>query len=336
MLLVGDIGGTKTDLAVIDPTSPLTVPLARQRFPSREYASLEDIAREFLAEVHVPVRQACFAVAGPVINGKAVLTNLSWMVDESSLQAALGLESVRLLNDVEAMAAAVPRIQPSDLLTLQPGESVERGPIAVIALGTGLGEAFLTWDGSRYRAYASEGSHNDFGPTNSREAELFYYLAARWTRVSVERACSGQSIPDVYDFLRGRAIPESSDVAAALDGTDDRTPPIVAAAMAPLNPDPLCLAALNMCISTLGTEAGNLALTVLATGGVYVAGGLGQRILSVAAPPRQVFLSAFLNKGRLSPVLSRVPVHLILEPVALVGAACAIADEQAQVAESVR
>jgi glucokinase len=323
MLLVGDIGGTKTDLALVSPSDGPRAPVVRKRFPSGDYPSLEHIAREFLAVVDVPVTHALFAVAGPVVNGRSVLTNLPWVVEETALQATLQLDFVRVANDVEAMAAAVPYLQPTDALAIRPGEPSENGAIAVIAAGTGLGEAFLTWDGSRYRAHASEGSHNDFGANTPREAELLRYLHARWGRVSYERVCAGRSIPDLYDFLKEEGLtPESPALAEELAAQADRTPRIMAAALDPQNPDPLSLAAVNLCVSILGAEAGNLALTVLATGGVYIAGGIAQRILPLAAEPRELFLSAFLHKGRLSPVLERVPVHIILEPVALLGAAC--------------
>src|SRR5581483_11408448 len=195
MLLAGDIGGTKTDLAVFSVEGGPRAPIAQKRFPSRDYASLEAIAREFIAEVDLPVTHACFAVAGPVVGGSASLTNLPWIIEESSLQAALGLESVSLLNDVQATAVAVPHLRPADLHTVREGTAVPGGTIAVIAPGTGLGEAFLTWDGTRYRAYPSEGSHTDFGPRTPREIELLRYSLTRWERVSYERVCAGQSMP---------------------------------------------------------------------------------------------------------------------------------------------
>src|SRR5215472_7281553 len=324
MLLVGDIGGTKTDLAVVTAERGPWLPVAQKRFPSGDYLNLEDIAREFVAEVKLPIRGACFAVAGPVINGKAALTNLPWIVEESALQAALRLEFVSLLNDVEAVAAAVPHLRPGDVSTLQDGEAVPGGSIAVIAAGTGLGEAFLTWDGSRYHAYPSEGSHNDFGPTSPRETSLLQHLQARFGRVSYERVCAGKAIPDLYDFLKDEGLtPESPELAAQIARMRDRTPRIVGAALDARDPDPLALAAVNMFVAILGAQAGNLALTVLATGGVYLAGGMAQRILPVEKGARESFLSTVHVKGRLSPFMSRVPVHLILESVALVGAAFA-------------
>jgi glucokinase len=322
MLLVGDVGGTKTDLALFSADHDLRVPIAQKRFSSGEYPRLEAIASEFVANVGLPVTHACFAVAGAVIGGRAALTNLPWVVEESVLKAELHVESVRLLNDVEAVAAAVPRLQPTDLRTLQAGDPVPGGAIAVIAAGTGVGEAYLTWDGANYHAYASEGGHVNFGPTTPRETELLQYLQARWGRVSYERVCAGRSIPDLYDFLKDEGrTPESPAVREQLATVPNRTTPIVAAALEPDEPDPLCLAALDLFIANLGAEAGNLALAVLATGGVYIAGGLAQRVLPVTGS--WLFLSKFHDKGRLSPLLARMPVHLILEPVALLGAAAA-------------
>lgn len=320
MLLVGDVGGTKTDLALFSAERGPRVPTAQKRFSSREYPSLEAIVNEYIATVGHPVTHACFAVAGQVVSGQAVLTNLPWLVAESALRAELRVEFVRLLNDVEAVAAAVPHLYPADLHTLQTGEPVSGGAIAVIAAGTGVGEAFLTWDGARYRAHPSEGGHVNFGPTTPRETELLRYLQARWGRVSYERVCAGRSIPDLYDFLKeeGRT-PESSALREQLETASNRTPPIVTAALDPHEPDPLCRAALDLFIANLGAEAGNLALVVLATGGVYIAGGLAQRVLP--ATGSWLFLSKFHDKGRLSPLLARMPVHLILEPVALLGAA---------------
>ena len=334
MLLIGDIGGTKTDLALFSADRGLREPLAQTRFTSGAYPSLEAIVTEFVADVGLPVTHACFAVAGAVIGGRATLTNLPWVVEASVLQAALRVEFVRLLNDVEAVAAAVPHLQPTDLCTWQPGDLVPGGAIAVIAAGTGIGEAFLTWDGTRYHAHASEGGHVNFGPTTPRETELLRYLQARWGRVSYERVCAGRSIPDLYDFLKeeGRT-PESPALRRQLETVPNRTPLIVDAALDPHGPDPLCLAALDLFVANLGAEAGNLALAVLATGGVYIAGGLAQRVLP--ATGSWLFLSKFHDKGRLSPLLARMPVHLILEPVVLLGAAAMAFEAISQPAGSV-
>jgi len=322
MLLAGDIGGTKTALAVFSEEHGPRAPIAEKVFPSGTYPSLEAIAREYITEVGLPVTRASFAVAGPVSSGRAALTNLPWVVEESALEAALGLESASLLNDVEAMAVAVPHLRPSELRTLQVGHEVPGGAIAVIAPGTGLGEAYLTWDGSRYRAHPSEGSHVDFGPTTPQQTELLRHLQARWGRVSYERVCAGRHIPDLYDFLKSEGqIPESAAVRAEQEVVKDRTPTIMAAGLARPEPDPLCLATLNLFMSILGSAAGNLVLAVLATGGCYIGGGIPQRMLPVATGQGQLFLATFQEKGRLSPLLARVPVHIIVEPVALLGAA---------------
>jgi glucokinase len=322
MLLAGDIGGTKTALAVFSPEHGPRVPIAEKVFPSGAYPSLEAIALEYIDEIRLPVTHGSFAVAGPVSRGRAALTNLPWVIEESALEAALGLESVSLLNDVEAMATAVPELRPSELRTLQVGQEEPGGAIAVIAPGTGLGEAYLTWDGTRYHAHPSEGSHVDFGPTTPQETVLLERLQARWGRVSYERVCAGRSIPDLYDFLKdGGHIRESAAVRAELEIVRDQTPTIMTAGLARPDPDPLCQATLNLFMSILGSAAGNLVLAVLATGGCYIGGGIPQRMLPVATGQGQLFLSSFQEKGRLSPLLARVPVHIIVEPVALVGAA---------------
>ena len=322
MLLVGDIGGTKTDMAVFSPDQGAWSLVAGKRFQSAGYPTLEAIAREYIAEIELPLTHACFAVAGPVVNGKAVLTNLPWLVEESVLQSALQLESVHLLNDVEAMAAAIPHLRTTDLVTLQGGEPEPRGAIALIAVGTGLGEAFLTWDGARYRAHPSEGGHGDFAPRSDREVELLQYSRRRWQRVSYERVCAGQSIPHLYEFLKTMdEYAEARGLAARLESLSDRTPAIVAAALESAHPDPLSKAAIDLFVGLMGSEAGNLALTVLATGGVYIAGGMAQRTLPDRLDHQRRFLEAFHQKGRLSPLLASVPIHLILEPVALAGAA---------------
>jgi glucokinase len=322
VLLAGDIGGTKTDLAVISADRGPRAPIARRQFPSRDYPSLEAIAREYLAEVDLPVTHACFAVAGPVSSGRATLTNLPWEFSESLLQDALGLELLVLLNDVEAMAVAVPHLRPAETRTLQPGEPMPRGAIALIAPGTGLGQAFLTWDGSRYRDHPSEGGHSDFAPTTAQQIDLLQYLQARWGRVSYERVCAGRFLPDLYDFLRDAGeAPESPAVREELARVPDRTPTITSAAFASPEPDPLSLATVNLFASILGAQAANLVLTVLATGGLYIGGGIAQRMLPVASGQGKLFLAAFRDKGRLSPLLARLPVRVIVEPVALLGAA---------------
>jgi len=322
MLLAGDIGGTKTAVAVYSADRGPREPLAERIFPSAEYPSLEAIAREYIAEVDLPVTQACFAVAGPVSRGRATLTNLPWVVDETALKAALGLEWVDVLNDVEAMAVAVPYLRPDELSTVREGEPEPGGAIALMAPGTGLGAAFLTWDGLRYRAYPSEIGHVDFGPTTPQQTELLRRLQSRWGRVSYERVCAGRSIPDLYDFLKEEGeMQESAAVRAELSRVHDRTPVIMMAGVAQPSPDPLCQATLKLFTSIFGVAAGNFVLSVLATGGLYIGGGIPQRMFPAATGHEELFLSTFQEKGRLTPLLARVPVHMIVQPVALLGAA---------------
>jgi glucokinase len=322
MLLAGDIGGTKTNLAVFSPEDGPRAPLAEATFPSARYPSLEALVREFLSQVDLKVEWASFGVAGPVAAGRATITNLPWVMEERQLQEALNLSSVRLLNDLAAIAHAVPFLEPADLHTLNVGQPAPGGAMAVIAPGTGLGEAFLTWDGSRYRPHASEGGHADFAPTNLSEVELLRYLQGRFEHVSYERVCSGRGLPNIYAYLKDSGYADEPDwLTEQLAVADDPTPVIVNAALDEERPCELCVATLNALVSILGAEAGNLALKVLASGGVYLGGGIPPRILP--ALQQEWFMEAFRRKGRMSDLLARVPVHVILNPkVALLGAAC--------------
>jgi glucokinase len=320
MLLAGDIGGTKTNLAVFSSDAGPRAPLAEAMLPSGAYASLEALVSEFLSQNNLRISRASFGVAGPVVAGRAKITNLPWEMAESHLGEMLGF-SVRLLNDLESVAYAVPYLQPEDLETLNEGEGAQGGAIAIIAPGTGLGEAYLSWDGSRYRAYASEGGHADFGPNNQLEVDLLRYLQDRLGHVSYERVCSGQGIANIYAFLRDSGYEEPIWLAEQLAAADDPTPIIVNAALGAKGPGGICGTALDVFTSILGAEAGNLALKVLSTGGVYLGGGIPPRILPVLK--RDGFMEAFRYKGRFSGLLARVPVHVILNPkTALLGAAC--------------
>ena len=323
MLLAGDIGGTKTQLAIISPEIGPRAPLAEATFPSSRYRSLEAVVGEFLGQVNMGVERASFGVAGPVVAGRATVTNLPWVIDEAQLSHKLPISSVHLLNDLEAIAWAVPRLgdEPADLCTLNAGRPVIGGTIGIIAPGTGLGEAYLTFDCGHYWAHASEGGHTDFAPATRDEIALLHYLFDHLDHVSYERICSGIGIPSIYDFLRdsGYAL-EPPWLTGELAAATDRTPVIVNAALHPEKKTKLCQATLDFFVSILGSEAGNLALKMLATGGIYLGGGIPPRILPALKDKR--FLEAFRNKGRMSALLENVPVHVILNPkVALLGAA---------------
>jgi glucokinase len=320
MLIAGDIGGTKTDLAIYSVESGLRAPLAQTEVPSADYPSLPALVSQFLADVNMPVDVASFAVAGPVIAGSVKTTNLPWVLDERTLAKDLNLRAVHLLNDLEAVARAVPLLQAPDLMTLNDGEPVATGPIGVIAPGTGLGEAFLTWNGSQYVAHSSEGGHSDFAPTDEREIRLLQYLLRRFDHVGVERVCSGIGVPNIYEYLRDEEhIAERPDVERAIASARDRTKAIISAATHPDNPSPLCRATADILVSILASEAGNLFLKVLATGGIYLAGGIALHLLGSLQEPR--FMQTFARKGRFKSLMERVPVHVITARAALMGAA---------------
>ncbi len=322
MILAGDIGGTKTRLALFDREHGPRHPLVEVTYPSADYPDLQAVVAEFLAGKPAPTG-AALAVAGPVADGRADPTNLPWDdVDGAALAQGLGLGSVILLNDLEAVAFGVTAIAPADLVTIAAGRPVPHAPIAVIAPGTGLGQAFATWDGDRYRSHPSEGGHVDFAPTDELEVELLRYLMARRGHVSYEAVCSGVGVPNLYEFLGARGgDDEPPEVMAQLAAAADRTRAIVALGMDPAHPSARCQDTVELFIRILGSEAGNLALKVMARGGIYLAGGLAHAVMpQLGAGP---FVERIRAKGRLSPVLTDVPVHVLPSEVGLAGAALA-------------
>lgn len=320
MLIAGDIGGTKTDLAIYSSEAGPHAPLAETEVKSADYPSLQEMVTQFLSQVKMSVTTACFDVAGPVIDGSVKTTNLPWVMDERSLARDLNLKSVRLINDLEAVARSVPTLRPQDLVTLNEGKAIERGSIAIIAPGTGLGESFLVWDGGQYRAHGSEGGHSDFAPTDARQIGLLEYMLGRFDHVGFERVCSGIGVPNIYDYLREKEnLPESPTVTAKIAAAKDRTHAILDAAADPHESSELCRVTVETLITILGSEAGNLALKVLATGGVYMAGGIAVHLLGPLREPR--FLETFTRKGRFKDVMARMPIHVITTRAALLGAA---------------
>lgn len=320
ILLAGDIGGTKTALGLYSAEQGPRTPLLETEYPSANYLSLGAIVQEFLAGTELRADRACFAVAGPVFGGSSQVTNLPWLLYEPDLQDELELRSVHLVNDLEAIAGAMTILGPGDLHPLNSGESIAGGARAVIAPGTGLGEAFLVWDGSRYRAFPSEGGHANFAPSTEEQAGLLLHLLKLCDHVSVERVCSGPGLVHIYEYLReSRQAPDSADHAAAIQATRKDGPALISKAALRPDPDPLARAALELFVDILGAEAGNLALKVLSTGGVYLAGGIPQRILPALEDGR--FMRSFIAKGRMSELLSRIPVWVVALHAALLGAA---------------
>ena len=321
MLIAGDIGGTKTELAIFSSEAGPHVPLAQAKVHSAAYPSLQAIVKEFSTKVQKPIDRACFAVAGPVIGGRVKTTNLPWVIEETSLAQELNinLKSVHLINDLEAIARAVPILRPSDIQTINPGEPVSKGAIAVIAPGTGLGESFLTWDTSGYVAHSSEGGHSDFAPTDMRQVRLLEYMFKKSDHVSFEHVCSGIGIPNIYGYLRDvERIAEKPDVAKLIASAGDPSVVIIEQALGSC-PSPLCAATVDTFVSILASEASNLAVKVLATGGVYMAGGVVTHTL--AALQRPDFMKAFKRKGRFEQLMARIPIHVVVSRAGLAGAA---------------
>jgi glucokinase len=318
--LAGDIGGTKTVLALFSPEQGPHQSLSEETYPSSEYASLEAIVRAFLRDQHGAINGASIGVSGPVIGGRSSITNLPWVIDSEVLSREIGGAPVDLLNDLQAIAYGIPHLRPADLATLIPGEPQEQGTIGVIAPGTGLGEGFLVRVGDRYQPYPSEGGHASFGPETPLELELLNYLLPLFGHVSFERVCSGIGVINLYTFLRdSKRLPEPDWLSAALSAASDPTPIIGQAALE--GRAEICIKTVELFVSILGSEAGNLALKVLATGGIYLGGGIPPRILSFLQGEN--FRQAFVNKGRFAEMLNRVPVYVILHKKAgLFGAAC--------------
>lgn len=318
MILAGDIGGTKTDLALFQPEGKKLIEVRQETYPSKEFTSLDDMVRRFLQSVERSIRSACFGVAGPVINGRSETTNLPWIIDGKKVGHLFGIPNVILINDLEAMAYGTLRLSEKECYSLNKGLPLTTGNRCVIAAGTGLGEAILFWNGSHFIASASEGGHTDFAPRNSLEIELLKYLLNRFPRVSYERILSGPGLFHIYQFLRETG--QGNEPGWLKESLEKEDPAVVISETALKKKSELCVKALNLFTSIYGGEAGNLALKGMATGGVYIGGGIGKKILNTIKEGS--FLDSFKRKGRMKPLMNRMPVKVILnEKVALLGAA---------------
>ncbi len=318
MILAGDIGGTNTRLALVEATDDGLRIAAEKTFPSRERASLETALAEFL-ELHPCELTSCtIGIAGPVRNGRCEATNLPWVVDAGTVARRLGLKRVGLINDLEANAYGIAVLQRKDFVVLNQGTRKATGNMAIISAGTGLGEAGMYWDGSIHRPFATEGGHTDFAPRNHLEMELLEYCMRLYRRVSYERLVSGPGLVNIYQFLRDSGKAEEPSWLAEQMRHDDPAPVISGCALE--GRSPICIQALEIFVSLYGAEAGNLALKVLATGGVVLGGGIAPKIISKLKEPE--FLNAFTAKGRMRPLLQDIPVRVIMNPkTALLGAA---------------
>lgn len=317
IILAGDIGGTKTNLAYFEVRNDELVLLTQSKFPSQQFPTFDELVLKFVRENPRPIDRACFGVAGPCRNGRCQAMNLPWVVDAQQLQRDLKIPSVMVINDLEATAYAISVLPPTDFDVIQTGEADPQGHAAVIAAGTGLGEAGLMWDGTRHRPFASEGGHCDFSPSNALEADLFKFLHKEFGHVAWERLLSGRGLYNIYRYFDsiGHARAEPS-VVEEFKHTD---PAAVIAKAAQEQRCPVCVAALNLFGTLYGSEAGNLALKMMATGGIYIGGGIAPKILSTIC---QTFSAAFVDKGRLKTLLEKISVYVILtNEAALIGAA---------------
>jgi len=318
MIIAGDIGGTKTVIGLFEEAGDRLHSIREETFPSGSHESLEEILDRFLGVGHRPaLRSACFGVAGPVVEGKSKVTNLPWELDESKLKEALQVPRAKLLNDLEAAAYGMLHLEPTDLCLLQTGQK-RKGNIAVIAAGTGLGEAILYWDGERHHPLASEGGHADFAPRTDLEMELFMYLRKEFGHVSYERLLSGPGLFNIYRFLRDSGFAAEPEWLRTRIAQGD--PGVVISQIGVAGEHPLCTRALDLLVSVYGAEAGNLALKAFAVGGVYVGGGIAPKIL----PRLQdgAFVRAFTDKGRFADLMRLIEVKVALNSRApLIGAA---------------
>ena len=318
LILAGDIGGTKTNLAVF-ADGHLAQPLAEASFVSKDYRDLETMITEFLATCGWAVGFAAFGVAGPVIDGRAKITKLPWIIDSEAIKREFQLLEVVVVNDLVATAHGAVSLPDSDLICLNQGMAVRHGPLAVIAAGTGLGEAMMFWDGQRYQPQATEGGHALFSPADQQQLALANFLFDRVGAVSFDLLASGRGLPLIYAFLKqGGQFEEQASVAQAL-ASGDQAPVITNAAMDPEIADALCQATLRLFVEILAVEAANLALKALSTGGLFIGGGIPPRIIPIF---RDVFVAAFVGQRSLRELLAAMPVQLISNPkTALFGAA---------------
>jgi glucokinase len=326
MILAGDVGGTKVHLALYDFTGGRLHPIRDQKFPAHEFSSLDAVVNEFLAgdEKNPPAKRAdilaaCFGVPGPVRDGRLKLTNLPWTLDVSELSRLLSIQHVFLINDLEANGFGIPELAPEMIYTLHQGDENATGHRGLVSAGTGLGEALLIWNGKKHYPIPSEGGHCDFAARSNREIAMLQYLRDTLKgRVSFERIVSGLGIQNVYRFLRDvEKLDEPKWLCDRMAGED---PNVVIGECAEDGSSSICFETMKTFASAYGAEAGNLALKVLATGGIYLGGGIAPKRLKTMQ--NGFFMQAFLDKGRMSPLLQSIPVRVILDDTcALLGAA---------------
>jgi len=311
ILLAVDVGGTKAELAIFDLHGQTCTPRVRAIFPCAGHAGIEEIISAFLRDTGARPDFACLGVAGVIKEGVARITNRPWLISEEELARDFSLAGVKLINDMTALCVAISTLEATDLLPLQEGQMQKDGTKAVIAPGTGLGEGYLIETETAFLPQGSEGGHTDFAPVDDEQLELLQWLRQRTQPVSYEMLCSGLGIPTLYDFLRERGlIAETYAIKALLKDAADRTPIILDGAIG-ATPCPLCRKTMELFLSILGSEAGNLALKLYATGGLYIGGGIPPRLVGrISFAP---FIQAFRHKAKMEDLLAEIPVNLILK-----------------------
>jgi glucokinase len=317
LILAGDVGGTKTRLGLFESTRGRLLLLLEKIYLSKNYKGLENILEDFLRGQR-KIASACFGVAGPVTQEVIIATNLPWWIDIQSLQKTLPIKKVEVINDLVANAYGISVLKKTDFEILNVGK-IKRGNQALISAGTGLGEAILFWDGKRHVPSPSEGGHAEFGPRNHLELELFHYLSELFDHVSYERVLSGEGLFHIYQFLKDSKR-FGGEPSWLLDKMKQEDPAEVISETARLKKNKLCSKALDLFASIYGAAAGNLALQVMAVGGVFIGGGIAPKIIWKLKDG--TFMKAFKNKGRLSHIVAPIPVSVIMnEKTALLGAA---------------
>ena len=319
MILAGDIGATRTRLAAFQTEGNRLNCVVQKIYPSQEHNGLLEVLREFIRTEGIPVHSACFGVAGPVRGGRSKISNLPWTIDCKELAMQLKLNSVGLLNDLEAYAYGIDALESKDFVTLSEGLEDAEGNRAVISAKTGLGMAGLYWDGFRHHPFACEGGHADFAPRNEVQAELCSYLQKKFGHVSCERVLSGPGIRNIYDFLRDTKKAEEP-LSLRDQLRDARDVSALIAQLALAGNTPICEETMEIFVGVLGAETGNCALRYMTTGGIFIAGVIAAK--NVEKLKNAAFLQAFLDKGRMSSLLKDMPIRVILnDDCGLIGSA---------------
>jgi len=326
LILAGDIGGTKTllQIAEFDEKNNKTI-LHEHRYVSADWADLTDMVSEFLTGIikeqgTLALHSACFGIAGPVTGRQAWVTNLSWELDADKMQNVLGITKIRLINDFAAVGYGLEALGPDDIIELQTGKVADHAPCALIGAGTGLGQGILVWQDDHYEVMSSEGGHCDFAPVDDEQIELLRYLIERFGHVSYERVCCGRGLVNIYEFLRDKNPAAESDAMKEAIASGD---PAAAVSIAGLEgSDELASQAMHIFAKIYGQQAGNLALTCMSAGGVYIAGGIAPKVIDKLKDG--TLTTAFNEKGRMVKLTEVMPVRVVMNPnVGLMGAALA-------------